>query len=665
MWKCLALVAFGVAVTPIVAAPPTVDEAVAKAAEYFKKRVGNGLAGPQNNFHGNGETALMGLAMLEAGIPPADPAMKTVIEHIRDTALAQTQTYPVSLSVLFLDRLGEPTDVPMIQMLGIRLYAGMNANGGWGYSTWETPPDANEMARLRMAFETRELVGEQKPEKPADPGSFNDPKKKPPARAGKMHAEVEKMANAVGQLLRARGRSNVGDDNSNTQFGMIALWVACRNGVPGKDAFAVIEKRFLATQNPRDAGWGYTSMFGGAGMPGDSTPAMTCAGLLGLALGAGARDAELVAEKRDDGKPADPKKQDNDPFSNPNGAGGEKPGGKPKDDGKPPANLPKSVQAALTSFGQFLQAAKGGGGAQQGNPLGAFVGLGNSYYLLWSMERMAVAYSLDTIGGVDWHAFGASLLLPAQQQDGSWSDGSYGPEVNTAFAVLFLTKSNLVRDLTGRIKGTKDPGKAELRGSNGPPLLAPPPAKDPPKPGGAKPETQPTQPSQPAGGGFTLPPVVPPTEAAEAEKAAAAILAATDDWAEKLEQARATKGGKWSRALALVCAKADGDKRKQAREALANRLTRMTVGTLKDMLNDADAELRRGACLAVAMKADKALTGDVIDRLADASDPVVRAARAALKSLTGVDFGPAAGADDDTKLAAAAAWRVWLEAKKK
>lgn len=629
-----------------------VGAAVAKAAEYFKKR---GQGGPALNQmvggHGNGETALVGLAMLEANIPPSDAAMKKVIDQVRGSALEQTQTYPVALSVLFLDRLGDPADVPVIQMLGVRLYAGMNANGGWGYSTWEQAPDANELVRLKKALQENQLETAPKPkDQPGGPGGAG----------GKLHPEVAKYATAVGQAIRARGRTSVGDDNSNTQFGMIGLWVACRNGVPGKDAFAVVERRFLASQSPRDAGWGYTPDLG------QSTPAMTCAGLLGLALGAGARDAKLTGERKEPPKAPAPKKDD-DPFSNPNDPNRPKPAGKEKDDARPPANLPKSVQAALASLGQFLQAAKAGRGGQPGNPLGAFVGLGNSYYLLWSLERMAVAYSLDTIGGVDWHDFGANLLIPAQRADGSWDDASYGADVNTAFAVLFLTKSNLVRDLSGKIKGTKDPGKTELRGSNAPALLAPPP-KDPPKQEGGKPETpSPVQPpSKPtSGGGFTLPPVVMPTEAAEAEKAAKVILEAKDDWQAKLDEARDTKGGKWSRALALVCAKTDGEKRKQAREALADRLVRMTTATLKSMLNDEDGELRRAACLAVAMKEERALIPDVIDRVADASDPVGRAARAALKSLSGVDFGPPAGADDDAKLAATAAWRAWYEARKK
>lgn len=652
MWKTLALAALLLVTGSASAADQgKVDEAVAKAAAFLKQRAGQPL-NTDGGVHGNGEAALMGLAMLEASVPPADPAMKALIQTIRGSALQQTSTYPVSLTVLFLDRLGDPADIPLIQMLGVRLYAGMNGNGGWGYSTWEAGIDQNEMVRLQKAFENRELANEPRQTDPPKPG---DPPR-PVARVGKLHSEVAKYHAAVIQAIQARGRTNVGDDNSNTQFGMIALWVAQRNGVPAKDAFALIERRFLTTQNPNDGGWGYSGVGSG------STPAMTCAGLLGLALGAGARETKLVAEKKEPPK-ADPKKPvDDDPFSNPNNPNRPPRAGKdkPAEDGKPPAGLPKSVQAALTSMGQFLQAAKG---VRQGNPLGRFVGVGNSFYLLWSMERMAVAYSLDTIGGVNWYDFGAGLLLPAQQADGSWADQQYGAEVNTAFAVLFLTKSNLVRDLSGKIKGTKDPGNTELRGSNAPALLAPPP-KDPPKAGGGRPDPAPARPA-PTTGGFTLPPVVMPTEKAEAEKAAAALLAATDDWAAKLDQARDTKGSKWSRALALVCAKADGDRRKQAREALAERLTRMTAATLKGMLNDEDAELRRGACLAVAMKEEKALVPDVIDRLADASDPVVRAARAALKSLSGADFGPAPGADEQAKQAAATAWRAWHEARKK
>src|SRR5262249_28735640 len=76
-------------------------------------------------------------------------------------------------------------------------------------------------------------------------------------------------------------------DNSNTQFAILALWTARRYGVPVEDALARVEKRFRGSQNA-DGGWGYQIIVG-AKTPflnsiSASTAAMTCAGLLGLAM---------------------------------------------------------------------------------------------------------------------------------------------------------------------------------------------------------------------------------------------------------------------------------------------------------------------------------------------------------------------------------------------
>ena len=75
--------------------------------------------------------------------------------------------------------------------------------------------------------------------------------------------------------------------------------------------------------------------------------------------------------------------------------------------------------------------------------------------------------------------------------------------------------------------------------------------------------------------------------------------------------------------------------------------------------------LRRGACLACAMKEDRSHLPDLIERIADPSDLVVRAARAALKSMSGKDFGPPAGADEATKAKAAQDWKTWYETEGK
>ncbi len=669
------LSAFAVAAAvPLRAADAKIEPAVAKGAEYLDGKYAKGAQGAEAGYPVGG-AALAGMALLEAGKKADSPGLANIIKALSADVLAQTQTYEVALCILFFDKLAEKTGDKsyegVIQVLGVRLYAGMSATGGWGYSTWDGVT-AQELVRLAEALKKTDLVakpGEKAtdapvPKKPDD--GFLKPGTAPAPAAlanAKIHPEASRQLQNVHQVLRARGRGNMmGGDNSNTQFGLIGLWVAARHGLPANDAFALIEARFLTSQSRQDAGWTYSPMMGMVGA-GGSSPAMTCAGLLGLAVGAGTRNA-LIAEAVKE-KPVEPAKPGSDaPFANP----------KIKPAKVAPGSGPgagKAAEAALATLGKFLGSTRPnapGVGAGNFNPgrgepiappgLQNFVGLGNMYYLLWSVERVAMAYGLDTIGDVDWYEWGAAHLIPSQNADGSWTDTSYGPVVNTSFAMLFLTKSNSVRDLSNKIKGkVRDPGKTELRAGAGatPALFAPAPKA------GSKTETKPDpKTTSPA---FSLPPVLAPSEQAEIEKVAAALVNATDDaWPTKLDEARDAKGTKWTRGLAGACAALEAEKKQQAREALAERLTRMTSRTLREMLGDPDPELRRAACLAAGMKEDKLLIPALIERITDPADTVVRAAKASLKSISQTDFGPPSEADDEAKVKAAAQWRSWFEA---
>src|SRR5207237_492628 len=171
-----------------------------------------------------------------------------------------------------------------------------------------------------------------------------------------------------------------------------------------------------------DGGWGYVPA------QGNSSTSMTCAGLLGLAVGQGARAVRL-----NDAMQANPKKK----FA-------------------PPHNLAKdpSVRLGLQALGTAV-----------GVPLGRvhpdLVALNPQfdYYFLWSLERVAVAFGLNTIGNKNWHAWGSELLLAKQAADGSWNS-----QVDTCFALLFLRRANLAEDLTATLKGSVgDPGEVNLR----------------------------------------------------------------------------------------------------------------------------------------------------------------------------------------------------------
>jgi hypothetical protein len=135
--------------------------------------------------------------------------------------------------------------------------------------------------------------------------------------------------------------------------------------------------------------------------------------------------------------------------------------------------------------------------------------------------------------------------------------------------------------------------------------------------------------------------------------------------AKVLAKLRDSKGTENTLALAHAITQLDGDARKKAREALAERLSSMKASTLVGYLEEADPELRRAAALAAAMKEDTTFVGRLIDLLNDPEKTVERAAYAALKSLTKQDLGPAADATDNQKAKAIRAWQAWWKTHEK
>jgi len=606
-------------INPMYAIDGAPKGAVEKGVKYFQKYFATPEACEKDDIK-TGEVALCGLAMLEAGVQPNDPALTNIINFVRKKAATETQTYHIATCILFLDKLCEVTnstaDRPWIQLLGVRLYAGMNAAGGWSYASWAPVSVAEEKAWIAALTNAK--------------------------ATDKLHPEVAKLHAVVAQTLQARGRNNDLGDNSNTQFGAVALWVASRHGVPAKDAFALIERRYLNSWH-KDGGWSYN--------PGElPTMPMTCAGLIGLAIGEASRVADAKPEKPE----AAPAKDD--PFFNPK---------KPAEVRKPTANAARAdmVARAILGLGQAMSATKIDAGSDHGlanQKILPYTGTGNAYYLIWSVERVAVAYGLDTFAEVDWYHWGSNYILSMQNQDGSWSGLVYSDRVNTAFAMLFLLKANSYRDLTGKMAGrVKDPGVKELRATPGSKPLFDPNAK--PTPATApKPEAPSTVGSFPA----TTGPATKPTGAVETT--VQQLIAAKElEWPAKLAAVRDAKGSESTEILVQLATITEGDRRKLAREYLADRLTRMTAKSLQTMIQGIEPELRRGACLACGMKELDESIPWLIGRLSDPSDNVAKAALASLKSLSGKDFGPEPGANEEARLRAAAAWRAWYEMRGK
>jgi hypothetical protein len=243
-------------------------------------------------------------------------------------------------------------------------------------------------------------------------------------------------------------------------------------------------------------------------------------------------------------------------------------------------------------------------------------------------------------------------VIRCQSPDGIWNQGGYTAEINSSFALLFLCKANLARDLSSKVQ--KDPSSTEMRAGTSQAATV---------------EVQPNRPSAASEVGSTsIPtPIELPNPSGDAAITLASIMLKSTggDWSKRLLEARDGKGQTFTRALVMIADKASGERKKEARDALAERLCRMTAATLRSMLSASEAELRRAAALACAMKDDKDHIPDLIAALGDAEEPVVRAAKAGLKSLTGKDFGPAVGASAAEKTAAVAAWREWYSKVKK
>src|SRR5262249_24635230 len=252
--------------------------------------------------------------------------------------------------------------------------------------------------------------------------------------------QLKNLINPLGPIFNPKDHH---DDNSNTQFATLALWVARRYALPVDQAVARLDARFRSSQNP-DGGWGYRYVFQSPGAKGGksgSTATMTCAGLLGLGVRYGAGTASLTTDPKakKTGKPA---KAPPDPMKD------------------------LSVRAGLIALNtaiDFPATAVLKKGKKKG-PAVIRARSDRNYYFLWSVERVAVAYDLKTIGNKDWYAWGSDILVVNQEKDGSWQGKYSGGGADTCFALLFLRRANLAPDLTAALAGkVQDPGEVVLK----------------------------------------------------------------------------------------------------------------------------------------------------------------------------------------------------------
>ncbi len=109
---------------------------------------------------------------------------------------------------------------------------------------------------------------------------------------------------------------------------------------------------------------------------------------------------------------------------------------------------------------------------------------------------------------------------------------------------------------------------------------------------------------------------------------------------EALKKLRESKGLIYTRVLSdTINQMPSGSMRDRAREALTERLTRMTKNTLSGYLQHEDRELRRAAAAAVGRKELNELASEVVPLIKESDTLVADEAYETLKKLSGRDYG--------------------------
>ena len=461
----LSLLAAAPAAAQQPADPATINSRIELGVKFLKKEQkgagywGTGATAKENN--GIGYTALVGLTLVECGVPTSDPGLKRAAGIVRAAAGDLDSTYELTLAILFLDRMKDKVDTRYIQLLAGRLIAAQMPSGGWGYKTHKY----GEPSVLKLVDALRKVSAKTDP--PPDvtkirQGLPEDMRRLPiwVDGEGKLPADPKDK----GQDLY-----DATTDNSTTHFAMVGLWAARKHDIPVDRTFALVNRRFRTSQGPGGT-WSYPFVRTGA----DGGPQFTCIALLGVAIG------HVVAPE---------------------------PGVRPEND-----------PVIINAFAALGKAVGGPVGDTVGRPTVKDAG---GLYFLWAIERIAVLYDLQKLDNKDWYLWGAEILVCHQLADGSWGDdGGFpgqSPIVNTCFALLFLKRANLTPDLSKKLLVNPSALAAKVEDKTAPKVVPPSPKVEEPPP---SPKVEPK--AEPKVEPKAEPKVVTAAPAAEPEAAAPA-----------------------------------------------------------------------------------------------------------------------------------------------
>ena len=267
----------------------------------------------------------------------------------------------------------------------------------------------------------------------------------------------------------------------------------------------------------------------------------------------------------------------------------------------PARRVDQAAQAGINWLGNNFMTA--------GNPAIA----GHSiYYALYGIERMGALADKATLGRRDWYAEGRAFLASSQAGDGSFH-ASYGDGPNTAWAVLFLTKST-----------AKTIRKIQVRRLGAGTLI----------------------------GGRGLPRDLSQISIAGGHVIARPMDGAVEEMLGNLEDPRVEDA---SSALSGLIARY----RTEGSKALKPYQDRF-----RKLLTDPDQGVRRVAAWSLARTGDLAMALPLMEALRDPDDGVVAEARRGLELLSRKieGFGPPPRATREQREAAILRWKEWYEA---
>jgi hypothetical protein len=449
-----------------------VNKAIDRGVAWLKRAQLQAGTWPQrDNKHVIGYTALPALTLLECGVPANDPVIVRAARLVRRSAANLDATYEISLSILFLDRLGDPADRKLIQSLALRLVAGQSPTGGWGYKVPVLTPRQSEtlITALRMT-EPETLPLELVMSKPRDPGQTKPSDLNTTPNTGDKSRPSElKPADpkSVDSKIDPSSSIEMPRDESRLSPRSGGCLKYLDDAIPVKTAPKPTPRKYVVPKELRDLvvfqDFKKLAMADPTGRAGKlilCTTDNSNSQFATLAVWAARRhDVPLTRTLALIGRRFET-------SQNPNGSwfyhyryGGtaeERPtmtavgliglavGHGISDTERDAVLRDPRISKGLAALARNI-----------GEPVGRTRNIPQeNLYFLWSVERVGMLHNLQKIGDKDWYRWGAEMLVANQAGVGNWDNGKYHaahPTIDTCLALLFLKRANLARDLTERL----------------------------------------------------------------------------------------------------------------------------------------------------------------------------------------------------------------------